>query len=225
MNRYRRGHWLVLLLSVMPLGVTGCTSFVNMMAVPYFLIAGEPEKEPPVKILKGKKDHKKLVVLSYAESGLRWGYDAVDSELTSLMIGEMVQAEKRLEVIPERKVRDWRDKTPNWSNMSLQSIGEHFDCDYVMFIEVRKFTLNEAKNQFLLKGNVNVMVKIHDVAKESLVFDDVYAREYPPNRSVSVTDVASEEQFRRLFLRTVAKELSWYVLPHKVEDEFDAGKM
>lgn len=195
---------------------TGC--FVNMLALPYFLIAGEPTIDPAWDLLDGKRDRKTIAVVSYADSGLRFGYDRPESELVDLVIGELAMAESRFDLVPSRDIRDWCDRNPDWVERPMTLIGEHFDADYVLMIEVTDFDLNRTKNQYLLKGSASVLIKLYDVAKELQVFDDLYEREYPPHRAVPVSEIASEGAFRRRFLQVIAKELSWYLVPHRFED-------
>lgn len=218
MRSIRRPALIAAMLAVATaLTSTGC--IINMMALPYFLFAGEPTVKPPVKLLTKRREEKSVLVLGFADPSLKFGFDAVDDELTGLIIGEIMAKEKRLNLVPERKIRGWRDTNPHWIDKSLQEIGEHFDVDYVLFFEVASLTLNETKNQYLLQGKTKVIVKIHDCNKDAQIFNDTYQREYPPERAVPLTDVSSEEQFRRLFLRTIAREISWYVVPHRHADE------
>jgi hypothetical protein len=191
---------------------TGC-------ALPYFLMGKEHMVDPPVALLEGRKDVKRLVVLSYANSQLRFGFDAIDNDLCKLLINEIAAAEPRFEIVADRKVRAWKDVTPDWEQMELQEIGERFDADYVVFVEVNNFSTNEAKNQYLLKGATTVAFRVHDVSHDQTIFDDVYTREYPPHRSVPVTEVSSVQQFQNMFLRAVARELAWYIVPHRRADE------
>ncbi|MGL5096084.1 MAG: hypothetical protein ACRDD1_10875, partial [Planctomycetia bacterium] len=88
-------------------GSAGCS--IDMMALPYFLFADEPTVPPAVVILDGKRDKKKIMVLSYADSNLRFGFDAVDEDLCNLVVSEVTTAEDRIEVVPERDIRKWRD--------------------------------------------------------------------------------------------------------------------
>lgn len=215
----RAGSGLFVLGATLAIASSGCA--VNMLSLPYFLFVGEQMVPPKVKLVEKKKDKKKLLVLSYANSGLQWGFDAIDDELTALLIQEISQAENRLEVIPERTVREWRDVNAGWADKSLQEIGDHFDVDYVLFIECADFQLNEGKNQYLLKGKTKVSVKVHDVNKKQIIYETDYLRSYPRERVVSINDVQSEDQFRKSFLRRIAKELSWYVAPHKAGDEIE----
>jgi hypothetical protein len=216
-GRWWNGAWLAVTAAML---ATGCTGSVNMLAVPYFLMFGaEPTVPPRVELVKGRKDKKKVLVLCYAEPGLKFGFDSIDDSLCGLVIGELARTEPRLEVVPERKVREWADVNPNWQAHGLGEIGERFDVDYVLSFEVVGFQLNETKNQFLLKGSARILVEVHDVDENKRLFQGIYEREYPPHRAVPLADVRSEEHFRDMFLRTIARELTWYVLPHRMHDE------
>lgn len=207
------------LATALGLSAGGCS--VDLFAIPYFLFAGEPRIDPPVQLCKGRKDVRKVLVLAFADTGIQWGYQAIDAELTGLLIGQMDQADSRLELVPERAVREWKDRNSDWFDKSPQAIGEHFDVDYVIYVEITSFTLNTTRNQYLLQGHCDILFKVWDVNKEAMIFHDVFEREYPSNRQVELQDVASEEDFRRLFLRRVASELSWYVVPHRAADEVE----
>ena len=85
------------------LSSTGC--FVNMMALPFFLFGKEPTIDPPLKLVSGRRDSKKILVLSYADNGLKFGFDSIDEDICSLAGAAIVQGDPRLEVVPARKAR------------------------------------------------------------------------------------------------------------------------
>lgn len=217
-NRSRWGYtarWVAA--TVCLFATTGC--FANVMALPYFLFAGDPSIRPPVKLCEGKRDAKRIVVIPYTSDNLRWTYDAVDEEVGRMLINLLVAGDSRYQIVPERRVRDWKDKEPNAGMMGMQEIGEHFDVDYVVYFEVDNFTINETRNQFLLKGKTDISFRVHDVNKNMLIYKDVYQREYPPNREVQLTEFSSEDEFQQRFLRVIAMELSWYLVRHQSSDE------
>lgn len=197
----------------------GCS--INMLAIPYFLFAGEPKIDPPVTLCKNRKDTRRVLVLTYADTSIQWGYRAIDDELTVHLVNRIAGADSRLEVVPERAVREWKDRDADWIDKDPQAIGEYFDVDYVLFVEVTSFSLNTTRNQFLLQGHADVLFKVWDVNTQDMIFTHVLEKDYPTNRSIELQDVSSEEQFRRIFLRRLAEELSWYVVPHKVADEIE----
>lgn len=209
-----RGAPLTLALILTALIGSGCR------ALPYFLmLAPEPTIAPEISLFANKREKKRAMVISYADSGIRFGYESIDDDLTDLLLAELVRNEERLEIIPARKVREWKDRNQGWVEKSLQDIGEHHDVDYVIFLEAQDFSLNETKNQYLLQGRARVLFRVHDVAKDVTIFERTYDRDYPPNRPVPVTEVASEEQFKRRFLMTMARELSWFLVPHRQADQ------
>lgn len=203
---------LAMTLSVL---TTGC-------ALPYFILGvfgKEDLVQPAVQLCEGRKDVKRLLVLTYASSKLRFEFDAVDDDL-SKVLGRMLETrESRFEVVPDRKVRAWRDMNPNWADADLAEIGAQFDVDHVVFVEILDFTLNETKNQYLLKGNCGIQLKIYDVERDEEILKDFYERDYPPHRELQLTEVSSEYAFRNRFLRRIAEELSWYLTPHRRTDE------
>lgn len=205
---------------LLPLSSVGCIGgVVNMMALPYFLMGGDARQAPTgVALVTSKKETKKVLVLSYADFGLRNGFGPIDDELTGLLIGEITKNEERLNVVPERKVREWRDRNSNWVDLTLQEIGEHFKVDYVVFFEVNDFTMSDPKNAYLYQGNTSISFRVHDVKQDAVICQRTYERDFPPNRPVPVSDVKSEEHFRRLFLQRIAQELSWYIVPHEKID-------
>lgn len=200
------------------IGTSGC--MLNALALPYYMFAANRNAKPPIKLCKKKREHKRVMILSTTDNGLRFGFDAVDEDLTSALGALISAGDKRIEVVSDREVRQWQDENPDWDEKPVQDIGEKFDVDYVIEMEVTKFTLNESKNQYLLQGSTNITMKVHDIDGEKILDEQLYNRDFPPNRTVPLTDVASEEQFRKMFLARVATELSWFFVPHCIDDEF-----
>ena len=207
---------LALMLSTAALAGGGCNGFVNMLAIPG-LLTGPPEIPPQVKLLKDKRATAKAVVFTRANADLRWGNDSIDEDLTTMLIAEMVK-EPRLKLVKDRELRQWKDKHARWETKPLQSVGEDFNVDYVIELEVTDFAVADPKSPYLYQGRANVAFKVHDVKKDQLVFTETYRREFPIGRPVPVGDVASEDSFRQAFLRVVAKELSWNVVARSTEE-------
>jgi hypothetical protein len=190
----------------------GCSGMVNVLALPA-LFTGAEMIEPKVKLVKGRSDSAKVLVLSYANADLRWGNDSVDEEITAMMAAELSK-ESRFKIAPERKVRAWKDLNPRWSTKSPQAIGEEFEVDYVVMLEVSEFAVQEPKSPFLLQGRAKATIKVHDVKKDQEVHRDIYTREFPSTGPIPASDVSSQDGFRIRFMRTVAKELSWTLVAH-----------
>ena len=209
---------------ILPLAVlaaalgTGCA--VNLMGLPYFLFAGESKLPPKWELLKDKRDTARILVLSYADPSMRFGYDAVDAELSNALVTEIAGAEPRFEVVPPHEVLEWRERHPDLADMDLVQIGEEFDVDYVLFIDLLDFDLNTTKNHMLLQGRTRVRVHVTEVDRGMQIHDDEYARQYPPDAPIPLGRVSTEAVFQRRFLQRMAKEISWYIVPHPPADDF-----
>jgi hypothetical protein len=211
-----RGIGVAALLGLFAVGSIGCSGFVNVLALPAIFTGGE-NIPPEVKLGGNRADPTKVLVLSFANTDLRWGNDSVDDELTAMLSSELSK-DPNLKTVPERKVRAWRDLHPRWASKSLQDIGEEFEADYVILLEVTEFEVSEPKSPFLLQGKSKVRVKVHDVKKDNVIHRDEFARNYPARGPIPLTDVPSQESFKLRFLQTVAKELSWKFIPHPVSE-------
>jgi hypothetical protein len=194
----------------------GCSGMVNLLALPA-LITGQECIEPKVQLVKGRHDSAKILVLSNANSDLRWGNDSVDEEITAMLSAELSK-ESRFKITPERKVRAWKDLNPRWATKTPQAIGEEFEVDYVVMLEVTDFAVQEPKSPFLLQGRAKARIKVHDVKKDQEVYTDIYTREFPSTGPIVASDVASQDGFKIKFMRTLAQELSWTLVSHPASD-------
>ena len=195
---------------------TGCSGMVNVLAIPA-LFTGSECIEPEVKLVKGRHDSARVLVLSYANADLRWGNDSVDEEITAMLSAELSK-ESRFKITPERKVRAWKDLNPRWARKNAQEIGEEFEVDYVVTLEVTDFAVQEPKSPFLLQGRAKAKIRVHDVKKDQMVYDDVFTRDFPSTGPIPAQDVASQDGFKIKFMRTLARELSWKLVAHPASD-------
>jgi hypothetical protein len=194
----------------------GCSGMVNVLALPA-LFTGADCIEPKVKLVKGRHDSAKILILSYANTDLRWGNDSVDEEITAMLAVELSK-ESRFKITPERKVRAWKDLNPRWSTKSPQAIGEEFEVDYVVMLEVTDFGIQEPKSPFLLQGKAKSKIKVYDIKKDQEVYNDVYTRDFPSTGPIPASDISSHDGFKIKFMKTLAKELSWTLVSHPASD-------
>ncbi len=161
------------LLACLAMLLVGCG---NLGALFYFLSPSQGDP-PPVELVKGRKK-KSIAYLVYVNNGLKFTFDDLDSQLAGRLATQTKLTDKRFVVKPDREVREWKDKNPQWLEMNLQKIGEALDVDFVYFVEIKRFSLNETKSQLLLQGATDMVVKIHDVEEDVLRYDNTYHREF-----------------------------------------------
>ncbi|HLN31464.1 MAG TPA: hypothetical protein VK395_27230 [Gemmataceae bacterium] len=223
MGSYLRYRTLVLLLIAAALG-TGC----NILALPFFLLPGmDPKYDAPCKLASDDKDKEvNVVILASTELETRPEFLKVDRELSLLLCSQLEAGFKKnkekVKLVKISKIEKYKDDHPNWHAMDAQEIGKYFRADYVINLEVNSLTLYEPGSvNTLFRGRADITIDVVDVHKpsEGPIYKDEYTVEYPKTKGPISADSSNVNQFRQLFLKRVAKELSWRFTSHLVEDD------
>lgn len=219
-------RWLrFAVLCVVAVAGPGC----NVLAFPVFVLMGMNSKEDPPCKLASKDKEKEVQVVILASTGLetRTEFLRVDRELTSLLARHLTQGFKdnkeKVKLVSARKVDQFKDEHPNWKTMDLVKIGDYFDADYVIHLDILSISLYEPRsaNQ-LFFGRAEIDVRVVDVNEpdEDPIFRKVYLTEYPKTRGPIPVGDGSPTQFKQTFLDHVSRQLSWYFTAHPYDDEF-----
>jgi hypothetical protein len=216
-------HWRLAGLLLAAAVCTGC----NMLSLPFFLMMGmNPKHEPPCRLASADKNKEvKVVILAYSGLQTQTEFLRVDRELTSRLARQLQQGFKenkeKVTLVSARQVEKYKDEHPNWHAKDLVEIGEHFDADYVIDLDIASLTLYEpgSANQ-LYRGRAAIAVCVVDVHKpdDDPLFKKPYTCEYPKTGAVPAGD-GSGPKFRDTFLDHVAKELSWFFTAHPVDSD------
>jgi hypothetical protein len=210
---------------------SGC----NMMAMPFFLIPGmEPKIDAKCKLASSDKE-KTVRVVILASSGLetRPEFIRVDRDLTRLLAQQLQEGFKQNKenvlVIPTSKVERYKDEHPNWHSMAPEDIGNYFNADYVVNLEIESITLYAPGNaNMLFRGRAAISIDVVDVRKaaEGPIYKEEYSIEYPKTGPISAafSDDSNPAQFRQRFLSVIARELSWRFTSHLVDDDMQIEK-
>jgi hypothetical protein len=221
-RRWRLAGLLVLAAAL----ATGC----NLPAMIYFLVPhGDPREGPQLIALEPEERGKEIRVVILANSGIetRPEFITADRDLTSLLSQQLQQSfkddNKKLKIPPAAKVQEFKNNHPDW-HMDLAQVGKHFAADYVISLEIGSLSLYENGSQgtlYLGRANVEVAVlNMHkpDESPEPLPFSCKYPRSRGP---IPVDGTTSPRMFYMAFMKYVAKQLSWYFVPHEIDKEFD----
>ncbi len=221
--RWRRWRFAALL--VVAAAGLGC----NMLSFPFFILMGMNSKEDPPCKLASKDKEKEVQVVILASTGLetRTEFLRVDRELTNKVALHLNQGFKdnkeKVKLISARKVDQFKDEHPNWKTMDLVKIGDYFEADYVIHLDILSVSMYEpgSANQ-LFRGRAEIDVRVVDVndPDADAIFRKVYLTEYPKTRGPIPVGDGSPVQFKQTFLDHVARQLSWYFTAHPYDDEF-----
>ncbi|MGE3806158.1 MAG: hypothetical protein AB7K24_15915 [Gemmataceae bacterium] len=203
--------------------VTGC----SFLQVPFFLMKGEPKIDPLLMPL-AQKGATKVVILTSAPVHLNPEFLRVDHDLTSKLVMHLNRLAKenkeKLTIVPTRKVDKFKDDHPDWaSSMDLAEIGEKFEADYVIYVEIESISMYEkGTGSFMYRGRAGMRVEVVDVNDpDAEAVSTILAPEYPPSERGAVpSDEARPAEFRQKFLDHLARKLAYLFTAHTTHEEY-----
>jgi hypothetical protein len=202
LSRHNQYWGTLLVLAAAAISLAGCQGALLTAA---YLIKGTD--------LEAEYDglwQKKVVVVCRPAVDLTYRDANVAKDLARQISNLLRTNGKKIEVVDHRKVEEWTDENI-WEE--YVEIGQAFEADMVVGVELHDFTIYQG--QTLYQGKANVQVRVFDCANGD---EPVFERElpeilYPPNSPIPTTDKA-EAEFRRTFVRMMAEQIGRYFYPH-----------
>jgi hypothetical protein len=201
--------------------MVGCSDLGSMT---YFLM---PEQRLPAKMKHLASDDPKkeprVLILTYAGLETRAEFIHADRQLSEMLARNLKElaepSSEKLNIVPPRKVEEFKNAHPNWREMEVAQIGRKFGADYVIYLEINSLALYEPGNgNTLYRGRANLLVSLVDVNRPDELNQDNYVCLFPSDARgpVPVHDIPMV-QFRQAFLSHVARQLSLYFskYPHE----------
>lgn len=222
----RSAAWMALVGSVIVLTASGC----NTVLLLGYLIGGPPTIEPDfTKTTKKQMEKAKLaVVICYAPDQLKYDNDKVDYELTKFVASRFRQ--NKIKTADPDQVFSWMRKNPNWDRPA--EMGEHFDATYVVYIDLKQYSLYEEHSQSLFRGRADVIVSVVEMSsgegKSSRDGKTIYTKELSvqyPTHSPYSADAISYANFKKLFLTALSDQIGWLFYERLSSDGMQYGAL
>jgi hypothetical protein len=221
-RRWRLAGWLVLAAIL----TTGC----NIPSLLYFLYPGGDIKQPPELVTltpleKGKPV--KIAVISYSSLPLSAEFATIDRDLAGQLSQQLFQDFKEnkqaISIVPTSKTQEFKNDHPGWKqSMGLKEIAQYFKVDYLIYLEIDSMSLYEIGSQkTLYYGRTNITVSVLNSNKpDESPYPKSFNCEYPKSKGpISVDDSTPPRAFYMAFVNYVAKRLSWYFIPHEINQD------
>lgn len=221
-----RNHWMVwkqlLPVVIVCLCMTGCAQVVMLG----YLIGGPPSIEPDFDKktnLSLDKKGRKVLVMCYAPKEVKWDFDSVDRELGVQVTHRLNQ--HQIKVMDPDAVNAWLDNHADWDKP--EEIGRDFEVDFVVFIEIRKFSLYEQGSNNLFRGNSEIDLSVFEMEKSG-EGNEIYSKEvmskYPIHSPVQTSET-SYYDFKQLYLSRLSDEIGRHFYDYYAGDDIPHGSL
>ncbi|MFO0845236.1 MAG: hypothetical protein U0797_23115 [Gemmataceae bacterium] len=205
------------------------TAGCDMASLAYFVLP-EGRVEPKLKHLASDDKEKapKVVILTWGGLETRAEFIGADRQLSDLLGQHLKklaeESREAVNVVPVRKVEEFKNANPSWKSMDLVEVGRRFQADYVIYLEMNSMSLYEpGMGDMLMRGRVTLNVQLADVRKpDDAPASESYSCVYPGDApgAVPVDNQAQKMQFRQAFLNKAARDLSHYFARYPRQERY-----
>lgn len=144
--------------------------------------------KPPTKFVPAEWPHltkKKVCVVVWAEMDTLFEYPFVQLEVARHVEDAMGPVIEGIKFVPAQEVVDFQQRDAEWDRKPPAEIGQHFEADRVLFVELTQYTTREPDSPHLYRGRVSANVKVYDPAQPTggalyrTTIDTVYPSDTP----------------------------------------------
>jgi hypothetical protein len=221
-ERWRLAGWLVLAAIL----ATGC----NLASLSYFLYPGGDLKQPPELATLAPPEKGKpvrIAVIAYSSGPVASEFVTAERDLASQLSQQLFQNFKEnkqaISVVPGSKIQEFKEDHPGWKqSMGLKEMAQYFKVDYLIYLEIDSMSLYETgSSKTLFYGRTNITVSVLDANKpDESPYPKSFSCEYPKSKGpISADESTPPRGFYMAFMNYLAKRLSWYFIPHEINQD------
>jgi hypothetical protein len=228
MTATRRSRaWLGLVLAALMLAMV-TSSGCNMLSIPFFLFGPEPKIQASLKKLASEERDKVVrVVVLVTNDHANSDFIRADRDLGNLIVAKLKDCfkynEEKVEVVSASKVEEFKNRHDDWRTMPLDEIGNHFNADYVIDLEIAKLSLFEhgSYNQ-IYRGRSEISITVCDVKNpDEGAMSEEFSWIFPKDSAQGVhIDDQPKAKFRDEFYKAIATQIAWRFTSHPTSEDF-----
>ena len=113
-----------------------------------------------------KLANKRVAILVWTEAATLFDYPFARFELATYvgdkLFAEMARRNQDTMVIDPRDVEDFLQKSPG-AQIDPRAVGRQFNTDYVVYLEILRFQIQDPQQPQLLQGRVHASVAVYDM--------------------------------------------------------------
>jgi hypothetical protein len=172
---------------------------------------------PTIPAAFDRLEDKTVVVVPYAGGGAQFEYAAIDSDLARRVVRQLRDNVDDIKLADPNQVAVWCDSHADYD---LATLGREFKADYVLLLEIDRFSLFEPNSVQLYRGQAKVHVQVADVKQDGDVVWETYLESaFPGSRPVPATEM-SREKFRQVYLERLSREVARNFFRYRPEETF-----
>jgi hypothetical protein len=222
----RAWRWRAGILAGLLAGTVALAAGCNPAMLALLVLPWVDDKEPAdFPLADPDREVKVVIVSNFAMAQTAAELQAVDyllsQKLAQVLENQFKQNKEKVTIIAPSRVQAYLRDHPRWLEGPRQVIGDKFQADYVISLEINRFSLRRPQDRNLLQGNAEIAVTVTDVHKP-VGEGEKYSRTMTWTYPVQPRDEwdTNPPLFRAQFVEKIARELCWLFAAHPPRDRF-----
>jgi len=184
----------------------------SCQALLYPIIATAPDPTKKVAAEFGRLAGHRVAIVVWADQGTLFEYPYIRFELAEYVAYHLKQKIRPVGLVSNREIAAYQQSHYDWDSVAPARIGQQFDADLVLYVEVLEYTTRGGGAEYLLSGRGRVALAVHDVRAEpdrQRVYHGEAQVRYPESGSLGSSEAITAVVHRRtldLLAQAVAKK-------------------
>ncbi|MBN2210669.1 MAG: hypothetical protein JW709_04660 [Sedimentisphaerales bacterium] len=192
--------------------VAGC----NILSYPLYVLFGEQQKTVKAEY-SGLAGARTAIVVAVGPA-TEFEHPMVRSNLALASAYEIGREVKGATFVDQQAIERFQQEDLDWFYLPVLKIGQRFEAQRVLYLDIIEFTLEEENSVNLLRGRVTADVRVYDMA-DAKPDEPVYQTEvsvmFPTDNPVPMADMATRAILENQTVGEFAKALVKKFHDHK----------
>lgn len=146
-----------------------------------------------------------------------YGNSSAAEDIAQIVENHLNERIPEITIVDQEAINDWMDRN-DWNETDYRELADGLDVDYLIAIDLGKFTLYEG--QTLYKGRADVSMKVYKTETGEVAYQSPSGTiQYPVNGGQHVADTP-EETFRGQFLQIIGAQIARHFYSYDVKEDF-----
>jgi len=172
----------------------------SCQALLYPIIATAPDPTKKVAAEFGRLAGHRVAIVVWADQGTLFEYPYIRFELAEYLAYHLKQKIRPIGLVSNRDIAAYQQSHYDWDSVAPARIGQQFDADLVLYVEVLEYTTRGGGTDYLLSGRGRVALAVHDVRAEmsqQRAYHGEAQVRYPESGSLGSTEATTATVHRR----------------------------
>ncbi|MBN1436782.1 MAG: hypothetical protein JW936_06885 [Sedimentisphaerales bacterium] len=206
---------IALILILLAVGCGGC----NWFEFPAYVLFGQSHVDVPAEYEGLDETTTAIVVVTDSATDFDFPYARLD---IGLVVSDAIRQHiENIQFVNQDQIDVFQREDLDWFNLTMSEIGQRFEADRVLYLDIVRFTMIEDNSIGLLRGRIISDIRVYDIhcsRPDNPVYQTEINITFPEDGPLALSDQAEQQVFQHT-LAQFADQLAKKFYDHRVTVE------